>query len=500
MATIDSFHRVRVLCVGDVMLDRFVLGAVTRISPESPVPVLSVQGTESVPGGAANVARNVAALGGHCTLVGVVGDDPVGRELDAMVDAIEGVASGIVVAKDRPTTEKVRYTAQGQHLLRTDQERVNPISADTERGVLSVIESQIASHHVLVLSDYAKGVLGDGLVRGAIALARAHHVPVVVDPKSPQMGRYGGATVVTPNAKEALAATGINAADDDGQAVRAGERILSDTTIESVLVTRADKGMTLVSRGAPALHLKARAREVYDVVGAGDTVVATLALSLGAGDPLPVAAELANIAAGIVVGKRGTATVSRSELVRERANLDSGHLGGLRQKVLTRDEAHERVGAWRRDGLQVGFTNGCFDLLHIGHLSLLAFARQHCARLVVGLNSDESVRRLKGATRPLNPEMDRAMVLAALSVVDAVVLFEEDTPLELIRELTPSVLVKGGDYDVESIVGADLVRETGGQVLVCDLVPGKSTTTLVREIANPASRGADSLAATEPAR
>lgn len=497
MAIVDDFHRVRVLCVGDVMLDRFVLGTVSRISPESPVPVLSVQGIDSVPGGAANVARNVAALGGRCTLVGVIGDDAAGRELDVMIRATEGIASALVVAGDRrPTTEKVRYTAQGQHLLRTDQEKASAIDADTECRVLRMVDSQISSHDVLVLSDYAKGVLGDALVTGAIALARAHAVPVVVDPKSPAMQRYGGASVVTPNAKEAQAATGIDAGGDDGLAVQAAERILGETTIESVLVTRADKGMTLVSRGAPAVHLKASAREVFDVVGAGDTVVATLALGLGAGASCAEAAALANIAAGIVVGKRGTSTVTRSELVREQVHLECGHLAGLQQKILSRGEAVERVGSWRRDGLSIGFTNGCFDLLHIGHLSLLGFARERCGRLIVGLNTDASVRRLKGETRPLNGEVDRATVLAALSAVDAVVLFDEVTPLELIRDLAPNVIVKGGDYAVDDIVGADIVRNLGGQVLVCDLVPGRSTTALVSEIASGRQGASSSMVTT----
>lgn len=482
MAAIDDFTRVAVLCLGDLMLDRFISGTVRRVSPESPVPVLSIGDSRSFPGGAANVARNVASLGGQCTLVGVAGVDVAGDELQRALSEIPGVNARLVWTQERPTTEKVRYVAQGQQLLRTDQELANAVSTTLERELLALIEAHVADHQVMVLSDYAKGVLTPTVVAGAIALARAHGVPVVVDPKTADFRRYAGATVVTPNAKEAELATGIDPSEDDAVATRVGQQIVSEAGVDAVLVTRAHRGMTLCERSGTAAHWPASAREVFDVVGAGDTVVATLALAIGAGEPLAAASRLANVAAGIVVGKRGTATVTPSELVRELNRLGHGHLASLRDKVMSQSQAVQRVALWKRDGLEVGFTNGCFDLLHVGHLSLLNYARDHCDRLVVGLNSDASTRRIKGAPRPITHENDRAMVLAALEAVDAIVVFEEDTPIELIRLLAPHVLVKGGDHAGSSIVGADLVQVLGGRVLTCDLVPGYSTTRMLETL------------------
>ena len=480
MTVLDPFDQVRVLCVGDVMLDRFVSGTVHRVSPESPVPVLSIRDTQSFPGGAANVARNIAALGGRCTLIGLVGDDAAGAELRRALRAVGGVAPSLVTCAARPTTEKLRFVAQGQQLLRADQEAGEALTAELEQLLLQRIAERLPGHGVLVLSDYAKGVLSPVVVQGAIALARARHVPVVVDPKSSDMRRYAGATVVTPNAKEAQAATGIDPTEHDADAARAGQRMRLDGALHAVLVTRAHRGMTLAMHDGAAVHLAASAREVFDVVGAGDTVVATLALAIGAGHPLIGAARLANAAAGLVVGKRGTATVSRSELRQELARLDAARPGAdpldaMRDKVIDLPTALARAAAWRRDGHALGFTNGCFDLLHPGHLSLLGFARQHCGRLIVALNSDASMRLLKGPGRPVTAERDRAMLLAALAAVDAVVLFDAATPIALIDQLAPDALFKGGDYRPEDIVGADLVRQRGGQVLTCELVSGHST-------------------------
>lgn len=482
MSLIERFAAVRVLCLGDVMLDRFIGGKVRRISPESPVPVLSVTETRSFAGGAANVARNICALGGHCTLAGVVGTDGSGAELGRLLSATAGITTALLEVAGRPTTEKVRFIAHGQHMLRTDSEDAAPVSADVEALLLAELDRLIRAHQVLVLSDYAKGVLTAAVVEGAIRLARQAGVPVVVDPKSMDFSRYDGASVITPNASEVQLATGLSpAADDD--AVAAGRRILENTAIGAVLITRAEKGMTLVERTGAPLHIPTRAREVADVVGAGDTVIATLALAMGAGAALGEAARVANAAAGIVVGKRGTATPTRSELIEE---LDAGARKGLaapQLKVLSRAEARERRDSWHNDGLKVGFTNGCFDILHVGHIGILDFARAHCDRLIVGLNADASVRRLKGPERPINNEADRAVVLAALACVDAVVLFDEDTPLALIDELSPDLLVKGSDYAIKDIVGADLVLAAGGEVLRFDLVPGRSTTSTIEKAA-----------------
>ena len=486
MTLIEQLSHVKALCVGDVMLDRFISGAVKRISPESPVPVLSIGKSSAVPGGAANVARNIAALGGHCTLVSVVGQDAVARELTHAIESVEHVKAALLQVAGRPTTEKVRFVAQGQHMLRTDIETTAAIDAATEQALLQHIEQLLPGHDVLVLSDYAKGVLTDAVVKGAIAMARRLGLPCIVDPKSAEMTRYAGATVITLNAKEVQEATGIDPTEDNALAIQAGQQLIKTASLENVLVTRAHRGMTLVSAQGEPMHIAASAKEVFDVVGAGDTVVATLALSLGAGQPIAEAARLANTAAGIVVGKRGTATVSQTELSDAVHQAGQGGMQQLQDKVVSLVDAQHLVEGWRRDGYQVGFTNGCFDILHIGHLSILNFSRAHCGRLIVGVNSDASVKRLKGPTRPINPEGDRALLLAGMSAVDAVVIFDEDTPLEVIQALQPDVLVKGADYTVDRIVGADVVLGRGGQVLMCELIPGRSTSQVVATLQNGA--------------
>lgn len=488
MTVTEKLSNVRVLCIGDVMLDRFISGHVKRISPESPVPVLSISGSQCFPGGAANVARNIASLGGTCTLVSVVGQDAVARELETAMGLIEGVKSEFSSSDDRPTSEKIRFVAQGQHMLRADAEVTAAINAATAGAVIATIERMAAAHDVLVLSDYAKGLLTDQVIRAAIEIAGAHSLPIVVDPKSVDLKRYAGATVITPNSKEVLDATGIDPTEDDARAERAGSLILESAGVGAVLLTRAHRGMTLVGPQTPALHIQASAREVFDVVGAGDTVIATLSLALGAGLPLDEAARLSNAAAAVVVGKRGTATVTQTELADELARAAGGTLQTLRDKIMSRAEAIELAHTWRRNGFKVGFTNGCFDILHVGHLSILGFSKQNSGRLIVAVNSDASVKRLKEPGRPINSEMDRAMVLAALSAVDAVVIFDEDTPLEMIRELNPDVLVKGADYTIDKIVGASHVLSYGGQVLTCELVPGKSTTRVVNVLRDAVAR------------
>lgn len=482
MVITDKLSNVRVLCVGDVMLDRFVSGQVKRISPESPVPVLSVSGSKSFPGGAANVARNIASLGGTCTLVSVVGQDTVGRELRETIDRVSGVRCEFAVSPDRPTSEKTRFVAHGQHMLRADAEVSAAIAEPTAKAIIELIGELAATHDVMVLSDYAKGLLTDEVIRASIEIAKANQLPIVVDPKSANLKRYAGATVITPNSKEAQDAVGIDPTEDDAQAEKAGFSIWQNANVEAVLITRAHRGMTLFSPGRPAEHIQASAREVFDVVGAGDTVIATLSLALGAKLELSEAARLANFAAGLVVGKRGTATVTQTELADELFRASSGSLRALQDKIMSREDAVELAHTWRRNGFKVGFTNGCFDILHVGHLHVLGFSKQNCGKLIVAVNSDASVKRLKDAGRPINSENDRATVLAALSAVDAVVIFDEDTPLDLIKRLNPDVLVKGADYTIANIVGADHVTSYGGRVLLCELIPGKSTTNTVNDL------------------
>jgi D-beta-D-heptose 7-phosphate kinase/D-beta-D-heptose 1-phosphate adenosyltransferase len=478
---LPDFDNMRVLCVGDVMLDRFISGEVNRISPESPVPIVHIAHTESVPGGAANVGRNISDLGGRCTLIGAVGNDAVGRELTELLGGCGRVEPVMVVDSTRPTIEKVRFVAQGQQLLRADWEKPGDIADETAREILSHATALVQDHHVIVLSDYAKGVLTDTVIAGLIALAHDANVPIIVDPKTAKLARYAGATVVTPNVKEAALATGMEASSDE-EAEQAGLAILEMAGIAAVLLTRSQRGMTLVSSDRTVTHMRASAREVFDVVGAGDTVVATLALGLAAGLDLVGASRVANAAAGVVVGKHGTATVSRSELSEELTRLSRIGLSPSQMKVMSTAHALLQRGQWERDGLKVGFTNGCFDILHVGHVGILEFARAQCDRLIVGVNADSSVRRLKGPGRPVNSEEDRAQVLGALGFVDSVVIFTEDTPLELIRQLQPDILVKGADYSIDQIVGADIVQERGGQVVTFDLVPGRSTSNVIARV------------------
>jgi D-beta-D-heptose 7-phosphate kinase / D-beta-D-heptose 1-phosphate adenosyltransferase len=475
---VRGFGNARVLVLGDVMLDRYVSGNASRLSPEAPIPVLRPNARRATLGGAANVALNVATLGGQVALIGVVGDDADGAELTRLL-ACSGVVPHLVVAPDRPTTAKTRFLVGNHQLLRLDEETTVPIGATTAAHVLQHFVDMLTTSDVVVLSDYAKGVLSDAVLRSVLAQARASGRTVIADPKRGEFTAYRGATVLTPNEHEVRQATRIEAADD-AEADRAGRRALDDTGCEAVLVTRSAKGLTLVRRDAPAMHLPTRAREVADVSGAGDTLVAALAVALGAGATLPEAAMLANVTAGISVGKPGTATVSREELL---GVLHLADLVATDRKIATRDEAAQRAAAWRAQGLRVGFANGCFDLIHPGHVRLLTEARGRCDRLIVGLNTDASVQRLKGPTRPLQNETSRATVMASLAPVDMVVLFAEDTPVELIQALRPDVLVKGADYSIDQVVGADLVQGWGGTVLLVDLEAGHSTSGTIRRMA-----------------
>lgn len=485
MFELEQLKKVKVLCLGDVMLDRYLHSDVVRISPEGPVPVARVVRSDNIAGGVANVARNVAALGAQATVCGVIGEDAAGRDLEFVLAEDGGIDTRFLVTTERPTTEKIRYVAQGQQLLRADREDVRSLTVLQEQEIMQILDSSLQDYDVLVLSDYAKGLLTPSVISHAIHLAKQRNIPVVVDPKSADFSRYAGATVITPNTKETRDATGIDPVDD-ARAVKAGQKILTLGKVKAVLVTRAEQGMSLIEHDAPAIHIRATAREVYDVVGAGDTVVATLAICLGAGLPLTEAARLANMAAGIVVQKSGTATVSVLELLDAIQHEDQAHdpQSSIRNKIMSLAELQLLCEQWKQQGLRVGFTNGCFDLLHMGHVSLLAFAKAQCDRLVVGLNSDASVRRLKGPERPVNSENDRAYVLSALQAVDAVVIFGEDTPKQLIEALTPNVLVKGADYTIDQIVGAQHVMAHGGEVKTFELLPGRSSTQMIEKVKN----------------
>jgi D-beta-D-heptose 7-phosphate kinase/D-beta-D-heptose 1-phosphate adenosyltransferase len=476
---IDSLSSARVLCVGDVMLDRFVYGAVDRVSPEAPIPVLRIERESAMLGGAGNVAANVMGLGAACRFVSVIGDDGAGAELRQLVARELGGDGGMVAQPGRQTTVKTRFIGGRQQLLRADAETVAPIAAGSANLVSGMVRDALHDVGAVILSDYGKGVLTDTLLARVIAVARTAGLPVVVDPKGSDYRRYKGASIVTPNRKELMEATGMPA-DTDEQVTDACRRIIETCGIDAVLATRSERGMSVVTKDGLVAHLPAEAREVFDVSGAGDTVVATLTAALSAGVPLDDAARLANLAAGIVVGKVGTAVVRAPEL------LEALHTQEWRHgeaKVATREQAAECAERWRLRGKRVGFTNGCFDLLHPGHVSLLSQAKAACDVLVVGLNSDESVQRLKGPTRPVQSETARATVLASMAPVDLVVVFGEDTPELLIQALRPDVLVKGADYTIDKVVGADFVQSYGGKVVLADLVAGQSTTNTIKRMA-----------------
>lgn len=478
---IEAFAGTSVMCVGDVMLDRFVYGSVERISPEAPVPVLRIQRHATMLGGAGNVAANLGALGCEPRFLSVVGDDEAGSAiLRRLVEEQIADSCHIVAEHSRQTSEKTRFFANHQHLLRTDSETVADISSESQESLLAAARALLPDVSAMILSDYGKGVLTAGLTQALIAAARAAGKPVIVDPKGPDYRRYRGADLVTPNRRELAVASGLPVSDDR-EIVAAARAVIESCGLAAMVVTRSEQGLSVVTRDGGVRHLAAEAREVFDVSGAGDTVIATLAGAIGAGIPLEDAARLANLAAGVVVGKVGTAVTRRAELL---AAAHHQEWVAGEAKVLPLEGAVDRVERWRRQGRRVGFTNGCFDLLHPGHVSLLQQARAVCDRLVVGLNSDESVRRLKGETRPVQSELARATVLASLASVDLVVIFGEDTPLALIRALRPDVLVKGADYTVDRVVGADLVQSYGGRVLLATLAAGHSTTATIARMSD----------------
>ncbi|MBW7850903.1 MAG: D-glycero-beta-D-manno-heptose-7-phosphate kinase [Rhodospirillales bacterium] len=476
---IDTLKDAPVLCVGDVMLDRFVYGEVERISPEAPIPVMRIRRETAMLGGAGNVARNLAALGARPAFVSVVGDDVAGREVAGLLAAQPGAEPQVIVEADRLTTIKTRYLAASQQLLRADLETAAQIAAAAEAELLARARALLPAVRALVLSDYGKGVLTPAVIRGLLDAAAAAGVPSVVDPKGRDYTIYRGAGLLTPNRKELAEATGLPVGDD-AAIVAAARHLIETCGVSAVLATRSQDGMTLVTAEGAVHHLPAEAREVFDVSGAGDTVVATVAAALAGGLPLADCARLANVAAGIVVGKVGTAVAYAAEVA---AALRHHDLASGEAKVTALEAAADTVAAWRRKGLKVGFTNGCFDLLHPGHVSLVRQARAACDRLIVGLNSDASVGRLKGPARPVQGETARATVLASLAAVDMVVIFGEDTPLRLIETLRPDVLVKGADYSVETVVGADLVLGWGGRVVLAELSPGHSTTATIGRMA-----------------
>jgi D-beta-D-heptose 7-phosphate kinase/D-beta-D-heptose 1-phosphate adenosyltransferase len=472
----------RILVVGDVMLDRYLWGEVSRISPEAPVPVVRIRERSETPGGAGNVAVNLAGLKCPVTLLGICGEDDAGTRLKRNLEA-RGVDLQLIADTTRPTITKTRVMAQGQQLFRLDEEESTVLDPGCASRLLDIFQKRIGGAHAVVLSDYGKGLLQTPeICQEFIHRCRGQHIPVIVDPKGTDWSRYTGATCITPNTAELEAAATRKTSGHETLLIDAARRLRDRVDSEYLLVTRGPHGMILIGPEPTPVIIPARAREVFDVSGAGDTVVATLAAGLTLGMNMSDAARLANLAAGIVVGKLGTQPVMQDELAESLRYQTLDRPNGFISKIVNREAALVRIQSWRTAGNRIVFTNGCYDLLHPGHIHLLHQSRMLGDRLVVGVNTDASVKRLKGDSRPILSERDRASILSALSSVDLVVLFDEDTPLELISMLRPDILVKGDDYRLDQVVGRDMVESYGGTVCLVPLLPGYSTTGIARRI------------------
>ena len=474
---LDLFPDFRVAVIGDVMLDCYLSGEVNRISPEAPVPVMRVVSEKSVPGGAANVAANLASLGMGVNLVGLAGEDAARGELIDTLTARGRIdCSGVLAMPDRRTTRKLRIIGAHQQIVRVDHEDVAPLEPEEATRFIDAARRAIDGADVVILSDYGKGVCSDHVLRAAIEHAVAAGKQVVIDPKRHDFTLYRGATVLTPNRKELSDATRLPCESDEEAGIAV--RRLQEACGADILLTRSEKGMSFFPVDGAPVHLATVAQDVFDVSGAGDTVVAVLAASMAAGMPFVEGMRMANHAAGIVVSKLGTASVTREELavslLADQASPDVKD-----GRLVDRNGAIGLRAGWAAGKLTVGFANGCFDLLHPGHISLIRQAAESCDRLIMALNSDASVRRLKGPSRPIQDEQARAQVMGAIKGVAAVVIFDEETPLELIQALQPDVLIKGADYTPDTVVGADIVRARGGRLVLAELSPGQSTTRLV---------------------
>ncbi len=473
-ALAEAAGSVTVAVVGDLMLDETWTGEVSRIAPEAPVPLLNLSAMSRRAGGAGNVVENLSALGARVIALGAVGPEEEGAWLARRLTTLPGACGTIVADPCRTTPVKRRMVSDGRQMLRVDQEIPAGLSPEAERELKTAALRAVEEADVLLLSDYAKGTLTPAITSALVAAARRKGIPALVDPKGRDYGRYRGAAIVTPNRKELETVSGEAAYDLDAVAAL-GERLREELSLEALLVKLSEDGMLLLERGRPPFRIRTRAREVFDVTGAGDTVLAALGVSIGAGLDRPSAAEVANRAAGCAVARVGTAPVHWADLL-------DGLTASPEEKLL--DRAHLAVvcGTLRRAHRRVVFTNGCFDLLHPGHIRLLTEARKLGDLLVVGLNSDASVRKLKGPERPILSERDRAQVLGGLDAVDFVVLFDEETPERLIEAVRPDVLVKGSDYTEATVVGAPFVRSYGGTVALVPLLPGSSTTTMVSRL------------------
>ena len=479
---VKQFEQSNILVLGDLMLDRYLWGDVERISPEAPVPVFHVRRQSEIPGGAGNVVSNLVGLGATVTVIGIRGRDAAGERLVKLLEN-DRVQSHVLTYSDRPTITKTRIVSQGQQMLRLDEEEVLPLDKTLQAEIVELVKTESSKASAIILSDYGKGLLHTKeLVQSIITLANRRQIPTIVDPKGSNWERYRGATCVTPNTKELEAVYG-NSITSEAQLVEVMRTVMLKYDLSWLLVTRGPLGMCLMDRTEAPIFIPTLARQVFDVSGAGDTVTATLGLCVGSGLPFPDGAKVANLAAGIVVGKVGTQPINLIELQSslETTGVDA-RISGVTQKLASLSAARTQSEAWRTSRQRVVFTNGCFDLLHPGHVHLLNQAKILGDRLVVAINSDDSVRRLKGSGRPILSERDRASLVASLDCVDLVVLFESDTPDDLLRCIRPHVLVKGSDYKHEQVLGRAIVESYGGEVRLIPLLNGYSTTDIASKI------------------
>ncbi len=475
-------NRIRVAIIGDIILDEYLNGTVSRISPEAPVPVHLVKGTSYSAGGSANAARNISLVGAEAFLFGICGDDEAANILLNLLKNDGVDTSSIIRVHNRPTNKKTRVTSSNQQIVRIDWEKVHALEQENQDMLLSHLEAKNVD--VILVSDYGKGLLPKELLANIFKVAKKRNIPCVVDPKGADFSRYQGCTVITPNLRESYFALGLEEENQTGESL--GRRLQEKFALNDVLVTMGPYGMIYVPKAKEeiAIYKKAQAKEVYDVSGAGDTVAAILALGLASQAPREEVLSCANQAAAIVVGKWGTQAVTQEELTRalQQHDVSSESLEKKSHKIIYSDNLHDFQSKIKGSGLKVVFTNGCFDLLHVGHIDYLEKARQLGDILVVGINTDESIQELKGKSRPIIELANRMRILAAMSCVDYVIPFSEQTPLRLIQELSPHILVKGADYNEASIVGAEYVRSLGGEVQTIDLVPGVSSSGIIKKI------------------
>ena len=473
--TSNTFMNAKVLIIGDIILDHYIYGSVSRISPEAPVPVLLKEHSTMGLGGAGNVAANITALGGNATLISITGEDANSIELAQMLTD-QSIQHHLIKDASRRTTTKIRVMAKQHQLVRIDEEHSHAVSAEIEEKVFRQFDELCHGYKTVILSDYKKGTCSKNICQTIIEKCKASNMEVIVDPKGSQWGKYKSATCITPNFKEFSSVAG-EVPNEDKAIIDVAGPLREELNLNRLLITRGSRGMVLMDNKRAPFSLPADAREVYDVSGAGDTVIACLAACRSMGWEWKSAVEFANTAAGIVVAKSGTKPITISDITERIAETDI-----VGAKVLPLENALVKINQWKADGLRIGFTNGCFDILHTGHIHLLHASAQLCDKLIVGLNSDASVTGLKGPERPILPQEERSALIASIKSVDMVIVFDGDTPLRLIEAIKPMVLIKGKDYKKSEVVGGDRVESWGGEVALVDLMKDKSTTSIIEKI------------------